>query len=176
MGFFGAARGWGVCGGRGLLNRSPSLKSVTHILQWWNLAQLYLTKRRSKKYMNHVTYPLSSADSIFSRKSANFVILRNKEIDNTLAFWYIISNFLESLKIVLIIMGKILMMSRKIATPGLLKVKLFRNKGFDVIISIHVVPNKILSGDSNYTVDVVMWPKFGNSSISMREVVTISIS
>ena len=48
------------------------------------------------------------------------------------------------------------MMSRKIATPGLLKVKLFRNKGFDVIISIHVVPNKILSGDSNYTVDVVM--------------------
>ena len=73
-------------------------------------------------------------------------------------------------------MGKILMMSRKIATPGLLKVKLFWNKGFDVIISIHDVPNKILSGDSNYTVDVVMWPKFGNSSISMREVVTISIS
>ena len=26
-------------GGKG----SPSLKSVTHILQWWNLAQLYLT-------------------------------------------------------------------------------------------------------------------------------------
>ena len=176
MGFFGAARGWGVCGGRELLNRSPSLKSVTHILQWWNLAQLYLTKRRSKKYMNHVTYPLSSADSIFFRKSANFVILRNKEIDNTLTFWYIFSNLLESLKIVLINMGKILMMSRKIATPGLLKVKLFWNKGFDVIISIHDDPNKILSGDSNYTVDVVMWPKFGNSSISMREVVTISIS
>ena len=176
MGFFGAARGWGVCGGRGLLNSSPSLKSVTHILQWWNLAQLYLTKRRSKKYMNHVTYPLSSADSIFFRKSANFVILRNKEIDNTLAFWYIFSNLLESLKIVLINMGKILMMSRKIATPGLLKVKLFWNKGFDVIISIHDDPNKILSGDSSYTVDVVMWPKFGNSSISMREVVTISIS
>ena len=35
-----------------------SLKSVTHMLQWWNLAQLYLTQRRSKKYMNHVTHPL----------------------------------------------------------------------------------------------------------------------
>ena len=45
----------------------PCLKSVTHILQWWNLAQLYLTQRRSKKYMNHVTHRLSSADiSIFS--------------------------------------------------------------------------------------------------------------
>ena len=45
----------------------PSLKSVTHILQWWNLAELYLTQRRSKNYMNHMTHPLSSADiSIFS--------------------------------------------------------------------------------------------------------------
>ena len=41
-----------------------SLKFVSHILQWWNLAQLYLTQRRSKKYMNHVTHPLSSADII----------------------------------------------------------------------------------------------------------------
>ena len=53
MGFFGAAHGWG--GGK----KAPtSLKSVTHMLQWWNLAQLYLTQRRSKKYMNHVTHPL----------------------------------------------------------------------------------------------------------------------
>ena len=55
MGFFGAAHGWGV-------KRPPSLKSVAHILQWLNLAQLYLTQRRSKKYMNHMTHPLSSAD------------------------------------------------------------------------------------------------------------------
>ena len=40
---------------------SPSLKSVTHILQWWNLAELHLTERRSKKCINHVTYPLSSS-------------------------------------------------------------------------------------------------------------------
>ena len=43
----------------------PFLRSVTHILQWSNLAQLYLTKRRSKKYMNHVTHPLSLLASAF---------------------------------------------------------------------------------------------------------------
>ena len=42
-------------------------------------------------------------------------------------------------------------------------------------MSVHDITNKILSRDSNYIVDVVMWPKFGNSSISMREVIIISI-
>ena len=63
------------------------------------------------------------------------------------------------------------MMSAKMATPGLLKITVFWNKGYDVIISVHDVTNKILSRDSNYIIDVVMWPKFGNSSISMREVI-----
>ena len=67
------------------------------------------------------------------------------------------------------------MMSAKMATLGLLKIKVFWNKGYDVIISVHDVTNKILSRDSNYIVDVVMWPKFGNFSISMREVNIISI-
>ena len=67
------------------------------------------------------------------------------------------------------------MMSAKMATPGLLKIKVFWNKGYDVIISVHDVTNKILSRDSNYIVDVFMWPKFGNSSISMREIITTSI-
>ena len=50
-----------------------SLNSFTHILQLWNLAELYLTKRRSKKYMNHVTHSLSSADiSIFSPEISKF--------------------------------------------------------------------------------------------------------
>ena len=62
------------------------------------------------------------------------------------------------------------MMSAKMATLGLLKIKVFWNKGYDVIISVHDVTNKILSRNSNYIVDVVMWPKFGNSSIYMREV------
>ena len=72
-------------------------------------------------------------------------------------------------------MVTILMMSAKMATLGLLKIKVFWNKGYDVIISVHDVTNKILSRDSNYIVDVVMWPKFGNSSISMREVIITSI-
>ena len=63
------------------------------------------------------------------------------------------------------------MMSAKMATPGLLKITVFWNKGYDVIISVDDVTNKILSRDSNYIVDVFMWPKFGNSSISMSEVI-----
>ena len=67
------------------------------------------------------------------------------------------------------------MMSAKMATPGLLKITVFWNKGYDIIISVYDVTNKILSRDSNYIVDVVMWQKFGNSNISMREVMIISI-
>ena len=67
------------------------------------------------------------------------------------------------------------MMSAKLATPGLLKIKIFQNKGYDVIIPNHDVTNKILLRDSNYIVDVIMWPKIGNSSISMREVKIMSI-
>ena len=72
-------------------------------------------------------------------------------------------------------MVKLLMMSAKMATPELLKIKVFWNKGHDVIISVHDVSSKILSRDSNYIVDVVMWSKFGKSSISMREVIITSI-
>ena len=59
-------------------------------------------------------------------------------------------------------MFTILMMSAKMATPGLLKIKIFWNIGYDIIISVHDVTKKILSRDSNYIVDMVMWPKFGN--------------
>ena len=76
MDFFGAAHGWG--GGK----RPPCLKSFTHILQWWNLARLYLTQIRSEKYTNHVTHSLRSADiSIFYRISADLAISRNIYID-----------------------------------------------------------------------------------------------
>ena len=41
---------------------------------------------------------------------------------------------------------------------------------------VHDVTNKILWRDLNYIVDVVMWPKFGDSSSSsMREVIITSI-
>ena len=71
-------------------------------------------------------------------------------------------------------MVTILMMSAKMATPGLRKIKVFWKKGYDVIISVNDVTNKTLSRDSNYIVDVVIWPKFGDSSISMKEVIITS--
>ena len=44
--------------------RAPSLKYVLHILQWWHLAQLYLTQKRSKKYINHVQGIIQAAFEI----------------------------------------------------------------------------------------------------------------
>ena len=72
-------------------------------------------------------------------------------------------------------MVTILMMPAKIITPGLLKIRVFGNNGYDAIISVHEVTNKILSRDSNYIVNVVMWRKFGNCSISMRKVIITSV-
>ena len=59
------------------------------------------------------------------------------------------------------------MMSAKMATLGLLTTKVFWNNGYDV--------NEILSRDSNYFVDVVIWRKFDNFSNSMTEVIITSI-
>ena len=50
----------------------------------------------------------------------------------------------------------ILMITAKLANLGLLKVKLFRNKGYDVIIFVYDVTIKISSRDLNYIADVVM--------------------
>ena len=58
-------------------------------------------------------------------------------------------------------MVAILMMSAKLATLGLLKIKIFWNKGYDVIsFNVHDATSKILTLDSNNIVYVVMWPKF----------------
>ena len=61
------------------------------------------------------------------------------------------------------------MISAKMATPDLLKINVFWNKGYDVMILVHDATSGILSGKSNYIIDVVMWPKFVNCSISMRK-------
>ena len=60
------------------------------------------------------------------------------------------------------------------ATQDLLKTTVFWNKGYDVINPVHDV-TRDLSRDSNYIVDVVICPKFDNSSISMREVIITTI-
>ena len=147
---------------------SPPLKSVTHILQSWTLPQLYYTQKRSKKYINHVIHPLSSADiSNFSPEISKFCYIKKcmyrLHIDTK---FLIILTFLESLKIALMKKVIILMMPAKVTTPDLLKTKVFWNKGY---------ANKILSRDSNYIVDVVIRPKFHNSNISIREVIIVSI-
>ena len=127
--------------------------------------------------MNGLTHPLSSADiSIFSPKIRKFCFI--KKYRYRLHFdtsFQILLTFLESLKILLINLVIILMMSAKMATPGLLKITVFWNKGYEIKISVSDVTNKFLSRDSNYIVDLFIWPKFGNSRISMREVITNSI-
>ena len=56
-----------------------SLIFMTHILQWWNLAQLYFTSRRTTKYINHLTHIFRSADiNIFCPKICNFCYIRKQ--------------------------------------------------------------------------------------------------
>ena len=76
--------------------------------------------------MNHVKHPLSSADiSNFSPEISKFCFI-NKYMYrlNFDKKFPILLTFLESLKIV-IKKVTILMMSAKMATPGLLKIKVF---------------------------------------------------
>ena len=133
--------------------------------------------RKIQKYINHVTHPLSSADiSIFSPEISRFCYIKKHRYRLDFATKFLILlTFLESLIIALINMVTILMMSAKMATPGLFKIEVFWNKGHDVIISVHDFTCKILSRDSNYIVDVIMWSMFGNCSISMRKVIITSI-
>ena len=52
-------------------------------------------------------------------------------------------------------MVAILMVWVKLATLGLLKIKVFRNKGYDVMTFVYDFNSKILSSDSNFIVDLV---------------------
>ena len=108
------------------------------------------------------------------RKSATFVISRDTDIDcisicNSDSF-----SFFWVFKACLINKVAILIMSAKLALLGLLKIKVFWNKVYQVIISAHDITKKF-SKDSSFIVDVVMWSMFGNSSVTMREVIITSI-
>ena len=48
-----------------------------------------------------------------------------------------------------------MMVLAKMSTLGLLKIKVFSNKGYDVIIVVYDITNKILSDDSNQIKNVV---------------------
>ena len=56
-------------------------------------------------------------------------------------------------------MVAILVISAKLATLGLFKIKLFQNKGYDIKTSVHDVTNtmnRIISRESNYIAYVVI--------------------
>ena len=73
-------RGCSRMRGRGPKKSPPTLKSVTHILQWWNVAQLHLTQRRSKK-KNESRDTLNSADiSIFFTGNQQILLYQEKQI------------------------------------------------------------------------------------------------
>ena len=155
------------------VGKKASLPKICHTYP--TMMKPYL-KKIQKLYESRDT-PLEFCwhQHLFTR---NLQIFLYQEIQIKIPFRYIISttsNFSESLRIVLINMVTILAMSAKMATPGLLRIKVFWKNGFDVIISVHDLTNKILSRDSNYNVNVAMWSKFGNSSNSAREVIMTSI-
>ena len=72
-------------------------------------------------------------------------------------------------------MVSIFMILAKSTTLGLLKIDIFWNKGYDVIISIHDVTNKILPCAFDLIVDVAMWSKSANSSTFIRKVILTSV-
>ena len=69
VGFFGAAHGWGAIKPK-ICHTYPTMMKLGIVI------------KKIQKYMNQMVHPLSSADiSIFRRKSENFAISRNTDID-----------------------------------------------------------------------------------------------
>ena len=110
-----------------------------------------------------MTYPLSSADiSIFSLEIIKFCYIKKYRLDCVLLhnlsflklFWVFKDCFNKH--------GYNFDGVSKMAILSLLKINVF----WKVITSVHDITNKILLSESNYIVDVIMWPKFGNSGIS----------
>ena len=106
---------WGCSriGGRGGAKRPHFLKSVTYATMI-KLGTVVHYVKKIQKYINHMTYPITSADiSIFSREISNFCYVKNYR--HRLHFntkFLILLTFFEFLKVFLINMVAILMMSR----------------------------------------------------------------
>ena len=66
-------------------------------------------------------------------------------------------------------MATIFITASKTTTLDHLKMRVFWNKGYEVIIFVYDVKSKILSHDWNYIVDVVMWPRFVATLAFLRE-------
>ena len=121
---------WDYSRMEGAAKELPFLTSVTHILQWWNLVQLYLNLKMIQK--------------IYKSRDTSYEFCWHQHFSPEISnFWYI----------------------RKC------RYTLHFNTKFLILFNIF----SNLFNFSNYIVDVVMWPKFGNSSISMREVMITTI-
>ena len=111
LGFFGAAHEWGG-------EQIGRLPKICHT---------YLTMMKLSTVIPYLARPLSSADmSNFLLEISRFCYI--KKYMYRLHFdekFLILLTFLESLKIVLIKKVSILMMQANMATPGLLKIKIF---------------------------------------------------
>ena len=68
-------------------------------------------------------------------------------------------------------MNAILMISAKLATPGLFEITVFSSEVYDVTILVTDVIFKTLLDDSNYVLNLVLWSISDNCSISTREVI-----
>ena len=66
------------------------------------------------------------------------------------------------------------MISAKLATSSLLN-KALKINYYNVIFFVQDVTNKTLSRDLNQNLDVVMWPIFCNSRISIKEIILTSV-
>ena len=75
--------------------------------------------------------------AFFHPISSIFVLSRNTDIDYILIHNLI--TFIESLKIVLTNMITVLKISANLATLAPLKIKVFQNKGYGIIIFVHDV-------------------------------------
>ena len=158
IGFFGAAHGWE--GGRGGQNAPlPKICHTYPAIMKLGTAIPYLKKIQKNIRItscNTPTFLLTSA--IFYWKSANFAYIKKcrYRLNIDIEFLVLLTYLQIYLRISLIYVVAILMMSAKMVTLDLLKIKVYRNKGYDIIICVHDFTNKILSRDLICTVDVVM--------------------
>ena len=114
----------------------------------------------------------------FHRKSANFAISWNTDIDcifihNFYLISYIIWIFKDCFNKYDYNFDDVSQNGHSKSSQNIFILRW--NEIHDFIISVHDVTKKIISSDSNYVVDVIIWPKFGSYSISMREVIINSI-
>ena len=111
-----------------------------------------------KSIQNIYNHPWGSADiNIFHQKLAIFLIIGSKDKN------CILINNCDSSD------------SSRVLITTLAPRALFSElkEAYDVIISVHVFANKILSCYSSYIVDMIMWSKFGISGIFIREVIIL---